>query len=138
MVLPLMLACVDGPGATPVDAPDALGTFQTYAQPVFEARCANPACHGSVDRPLEVYAVGQHRLDEADRHRQDGLTERELSLNLWRAWSFVGETAATSELLLKPLDPESGGHEHQGGVIWHDLDAFEAAQLTAWIEGSLP
>lgn len=133
-----MLACVEGPGATGVDAPDALGTFSAYAQPVLEARCANPSCHGNGQRPLELYAVGLHRLDDGERHHQDGLSERELQLNLWRAWAHVGATAEASELLLKPLDPDAGGHEHEGGVIWGDLDTYEAAQLTTWIEASLP
>lgn len=127
----LLLACVEGPGEAalvPVDT----GAFFAEVEPVLVERCANPSCHGTAERPLEVYAVHRNRMDPDDVWLDGGLTAEERAANLARARGFVGPTL---ELARKSLDPDAGGMRHGGGAIYADATDAEYATLRDWAEG---
>ncbi|MFZ5480936.1 MAG: hypothetical protein ACOZNI_29515 [Myxococcota bacterium] len=130
-MIALLAACVAGPGEgelVPVDT----GAFFAEVEPVLGERCANPACHGSADRPLEVYAEHRHRLDTGDAWRDLPLTPDEHAANLLRARGFAGPPYAIAR---KGLAPEAGGMGHGGGAIWLSADEPEYAAILAWAEG---
>lgn len=108
----LLVACVTGPGS--IELPEAdTAEFYATVEPELGASCANPSCHGSVDRPFEVYAVHYHRADPDDTYVDAELSEEEHQLNFDRARAFLAPSdPAQSLLLLKPLDPAEGGLVH--------------------------
>ena len=134
-VAPIALfGCVVGPGT---GAPLPLGDPQVFAeevQPVLAAGCANPSCHGSADRPLELYAPFMHRLDAERVHLDEPLTETELELNRRRSAALLQdcEDPDLSVLLTKPLAPDAGGCEHEGGVIFEDAWEQDYEALRGW------
>ncbi len=133
----LLLGCLPVTDGAPLPLGDQ-ARFVSEAQPVL-AGCANPACHGSADRPLEVYAVHLHRMDPADTWRDLPLTPEELFWNQVRASAFLWDLAAAEEspLLRKPLAPAAGGTEHVGGVRFEDTSDAEYRALAAWIDHAL-
>lgn len=138
MIALWLLACVEGPGG-PVPLPDAdYDGFVRDVQPVLVG-CANPSCHGSADRPLEIYAPRRHRLDPEQVHRDTPLTDEELERNFDRARALLVDIAAPedSPLLHEPLAIEAGGSEHGGGVQFEDRDDPGYRVLEAWIAASL-
>jgi len=138
------LGCVTGPGGSPaVTSPD-LEQFVAEVQPVFASSCANATCHGDPARPLEIYAVHNHRLDPDDVYLDADLSEDELWLNYVGARTFIdelrwldGADADDSALLTKPLDPAAGGAEHTGGVQFFDAGERDYAIIRAWIADAL-
>ena len=126
-------ACVDSDGTEALPVFGSLAAFAERAQPVFEARCANPSCHGSADRPLSVYAVHRHRLDRADVYLDAPLTEDELRHNHLQASIFlVGlDDASRSLLLTKPL---SG---HAGVEVFAEPSDYDCQRLRAWIDSAI-
>ena len=127
--------CVEGPG---LDAPWPEGDtdrFQAEVQPVLADQCANPSCHGDVGRPLELFAVHQHRLDPTDVFLDTPLTWDELILNEERALTFIeaGADPETSPLLRKPLAVGQGGAPHAGGDQFARTDDDGYLALRAWI-----
>ncbi len=145
MILTLVLiGCVAGPGGeSPATEPD-LEWFISDVQPVLSASCANATCHGDPARPLEIYAVHNHRLDPEEVYLDGALSEQELWLNYRRASAFVDELTWQDEaladdcsLLSKPLDPASGGAEHTGGVQFFDTAEEPYEALRGWIADAL-
>ncbi len=135
LVLLLALGCVEGPG----QGEELLGdyeSFETEVQPILEG-CANPSCHGTPERPLEIYAVRQHRLNPDDVYLESPLTDRELWLNFVRSCGFLMDLEAPEdcELLRKPLSPKAGGAEHVGGAQFGDVDNPDYAALLQWVSG---
>lgn len=131
--LVLLGACVAGAGTEPWPAAGSVAVFAEEAQPVLAARCANPSCHGTAARPLSLYAVHRHRLDEDDDFLDAPLSDEELAHNLRQVSRFlVGvDEAARSLLLTKPL---SG---HAGVEVFHDARDHDYRRLHAWIESVL-
>lgn len=124
-LLPMwLLACVDGPGREALPEVDTAAFFATV-EPVLGARCANPACHGTAARPLEIYAGNQHRADAAATWSDAPLTGDEHARNLARARSFL-----PFALLRKPLDAA----DHGGGAVWEDTGEAEWQALRDWAE----
>ncbi len=117
--------------------------FVANVQPVIEAECAFPGCHGTLDRPLTLYARGFLRAPPVfagtpldDTH----LTDEEL------AWNYdamrvriADETSADdARLLLKCLDTAEGGIDHaEGIVVFRERDDPGYEALLRWIEGGL-
>lgn len=144
LVLPLLLTgCpeLDNP-YLPYPAPK----FQTYVnniQPMVRQRCAFLGCHGSVDRPLTLYAVGFLRAPAGFPGTpllENELTDAEL------AWNYDGlrmrlvdaSSPESSLLLSKCLDPAKGGRKHADGyVVFADTDDSDYQMLRKWIEGGL-
>ena len=138
VLLILLAGCVTGPGEStlPEGDPDV---FAADVQPILAARCGNPACHGTAERPLEVYGVGLHRIDPADLFLETPLSDEEKYRNLTAAEAFLAgfAAAADSPLLTKPLSPDSGGSEHTGGVQWADPTESEYLTLLDWGDDAL-
>lgn len=127
-----LAACVD-PGATePLPEADYV-LFAESVQPVLANRCANPACHGTPLRRLEVYALHRHRLDPGNVFLDAPLTDDELWLGYQHARGFLLDIDSPDACLLlrKPL---AGGAEHAGGAVFEDDRDFEYQLLRRWIE----
>jgi hypothetical protein len=140
----VMLGCVEGPGgALAVSAPD----FEDYVnevQPILAATCSNASCHGDPARPLEIYAVHNHRLDPDEVYLDGELTQEELWLNYLGVWAFVEELANLKDaeagdcaILTKPLDPEHDGADHQGGILFFDTEDRGYQAIFAWIADTI-
>ncbi len=104
-------------------------------QPIFEARCANPTCHGTADRPLALYAPRLYRLDDDRTWLDEPLTDEELELNHRRARAFLSEVAEDCQLLRKPLDEDAGGAWHDGGDQFADTAEPEFLAVLDWASG---
>ena len=118
----------------PLVQPD-YGRFVSEVQPILASRCANPSCHGRLDRPLAVYAIGMWRADPAQLFENTPLTADELRANYTRACSFIVAGAAPADCLLvrKPLAPDAGGATHLGGVVFTDTAEADYRGLLDWI-----
>lgn len=127
--------CVNGPGEIAIEMPADFDRFIDEVQPELSASCSNPGCHGSVERPLELYAVHQHRLDPDDVYLDDPLTDAELWLNFMRVCGFAIDLDEVEdcEVLRKPLAPEAGGSEHMGGVQFSDVDNPSYEIIFDWL-----
>jgi hypothetical protein len=123
----LLFACVDGPGVADL-APVDTGAFYAEAEPVLAASCANPSCHGTPERPLQVYAQYLHRADPALLWSDMELTAEEHAANLARSRGM----AADGSLWRKPLAPERGGMRHEGGWRWSDTGDPSWRDLRRW------
>lgn len=117
-----------GPFTTPIGD---TGVFYAEVEPVLTARCANPACHGSDDRPFELYAVGWHRADPEQDWRAEPLTPEERGQNLDRASGF---RLWPGLLWRKPLAVSAGGADHEGGVVFADAHEADVRTLRQWSE----
>jgi len=125
------------------NAPDGVALdrefFRCNVQPVLAARCAFPACHGSVRRPLSIYAPGRERYQVGWDQPSTPITEFELDANFGIASGFA-TTTATGEpwLLAKPL---TGGYYHRGADLYGSENVFLSTSdpgyqiLASWIAG---
>lgn len=135
MVMLPLLACGLEVEPEPLPPLGDLEIFTRLAQPVLEVRCANPACHGRPDRPLEIYAVQQHRLEESALFSSLPLSSEELWRNALRAAAFVGDLEdGGSSLLDKPLAESAGGLPHTGGDVLFDASERDYTDLLAWTQ----
>jgi hypothetical protein len=130
-----LAGCVEGPG--PGDGFVALDyeVFVAEVQPLLADRCANPSCHGTPERPLEVFAVHKHRLDPDTVYLDAALTDDELGLGFLRASALVSpdEAPSLSPLVRKPLGVAAGGAPHVGGVQFERDDDPDYLTLLAWV-----
>ena len=126
-----VLACIDGPGSAPL-VPVDTAAFYDEVEPILGERCANPSCHGAAERPLEVYAVHRHRMDDAMQWADEALSAEEHTANLDRARGFAGPPYV---LARKALEPDAGGMEHEGGAIYLADTEAEYETLRAWAQG---
>lgn len=109
-------------------------TFVNDIQPIFAARCANPACHGRPERALSTYAPKRFRADPQRVHLDEPLTEQEMRHNFVAACIFASEADGPEEtpLLQKPLaDPVYHGG---GAVFFSDRDS-DYITIHSWIAG---
>jgi hypothetical protein len=128
------------------NAPDGVALDRDYfrcnVQPVLAARCAFPACHGSVRRPLSIYAPGRERYQVGWDRPSEPITAVELDANFGIASGFA-TTTATGEpwLLAKPLATSAGGYYHRGADLYGGEDVFMSTSdpgyqiLASWIAG---
>lgn len=139
-LLVLLGACIDGPGRQNWDVDASFRDFVAVAEPVLAQGCGNPSCHGTAERPLEIYSVHQHRLDDRDVYLDAPLTQEEQWLNFVRSCGFAFDldNPADCSLLRKPLDPEVGGSAHEGGIQYGDIENPAYQALLAWIDGEEP
>src|SRR5262249_21052460 len=95
--------------------------FRCNVQPVLGARCAMPACHGTAQRPLSIFAPGRMRYQVSWDRPPEPITPFELESNFGIASGFT-TTTATGEawLLAKPLSVNAGGYYHRGGDLFGD------------------
>ena len=127
----------------PVQAP-ALDPdyFRCNVQPVLGARCAMPACHGTAQRPLSIFAPGRMRYEVGWDRPTEPITQYELDSNYGIAGGFTTTTATGDVwLLAKPLAVAAGGYYHRGADLFGDQDIFVTTQdpgyqiLAGWIAG---
>lgn len=111
--------------------------FASAVQPVLEARCANPSCHGNDNRALEIYAPELHRLNPDEVFLKTALTHTELRANFLRASAFIDDFDGSSSLLRKPLAEAQGGMGHEGGVCFESRDDAEWQVLRGWVRDAL-
>ncbi len=136
-LLVLLLACIDDPGPHTPLATGAAAQFELDVQPVLAASCANPSCHGTTLRPLELYATQRHRMDPSQDFVASPLTAAELDANRYRVAGFVdAHDPERSALLTKPLAPSAGGEAHGGDTQWGDPDEPDYLAVLAWIEAA--
>lgn len=135
----LACACISDPGAIELDLTADFGVFAEQVQPALAMSCANPSCHGAKGRPLELYAVHQHRLEAADVHLDAPLNELELQLNYLRSCGFLVDLAEPEScmLLSKPLAEHAGGVHHAGGDQFIDASNPDYQRIFAWIDAAL-
>ena len=129
----LLWSCVTGTGEEPPLPADS-AMFYERVEPVLALRCANPSCHGSAERPLQVYAVHRHRADPAHIWLDAPLTAAEHAANFDRARAWRTPDPDASLLVRKPLDPEVGGASHAGGVQFADREEPDWRALYDWVE----
>ena len=135
----LIVACIDGPE---VGTPMPMGNqerFEQEIQPVLSRGCGNPSCHGTSDRPLQLYSVFGFRLDPDEVYMDVPLSDEELLSNHRRVSSFLYgvDLAMKSPLLSKPLAPEEGGTRHAGGVIYMDPWEQDYLLILEWASDAL-
>ena len=133
-----LAACAQSPAPEPLPAGD-LGSFAETVQPVLDAHCADPSCHGRPERPLAIYSPLRYRLDPARRYLSEALTSQELAANLRSVEAFAlaareaGLSAAGCGVLCKPLAERAGGCGHAGGAIFPSADDREYRALESWL-----
>jgi hypothetical protein len=141
-VLALLLAvgCIDGPGRDDAPMGASYDDFVERVQPILEASCGNPACHGAPERPLQVFGVHQHRLNPDEVWVDAPLSGQELALNFLRSCAFLLDIdePESCRLLAKPLAESEGGIRHGGGVVFERTDDPDYLALLDWVEAALP
>lgn len=129
--LPLLCIACDGVDQSyfPVPRLDE-AVFVADVEPVLEARCANPSCHGRPERPLSIFAPHFYREDSTRTFLNEALSDDELRHNYDLSCSFaVGIDFPDDCLLLrKPL----GLAYHGGGVVLDETDP-EARAIRDWL-----
>jgi hypothetical protein len=138
--LALVLAaagCAGDPGRVVLLRGDA-ATFASAVQPVYDARCADPSCHGRADRPLAIYSPTRFRRDPARTFIRESLDPEEIATNVRATAAFAldaveaGGTVDDSLVLRKPLPEEAGGAQHGGGVVFSSQSDREWRALRDW------
>jgi len=145
-VLLLALAgCSLDTGSGTASLPDVdYATFVKKVQPVFEARCAFFACHGSRQRFFEIYQEARLReIPDPDPifEAPAPLTESELQRNFRNAAGMLYSFEDPEESLLfsKPLQ---SGTRHGGATLFGGPNVFLDRQdpdyqtLLAWARGA--
>ncbi|MCC6623909.1 MAG: hypothetical protein IT385_21805 [Deltaproteobacteria bacterium] len=135
LALALIASGCDVEGGVMPVPPASYEAWVAEVQPVLAARCAEPTCHGSSSRALEVFALGLHRMDPRAVHRADPLTDAELRAGFLSSCGFLVDIARpeASLLLRKPLARAAGGAGHAGGVVFEDTSDRDYRALSAWV-----
>ena len=108
--------------------------FVADVEPVLEDRCASGGCHGRAERPLCLFAPGQHRMDGARLHLDEPLSEAELAHNAQRLAAFAHGVAPRESLALrKPLALEHGGCWHGGGEVFGEPNDPGYRAIERWL-----
>jgi hypothetical protein len=134
-----ILGCV-ADGGSDLDIPEAdLVVFTDEVQPVLAEDCSTDSCHGRLDRPLGLYAVGAARLDAEDGDSDNALTPEEIELNHQRAQGFLlgVEDPDACLLLSKPLPVADGGTVHDPGPVFNSAVDHRYVAVLDWVELAL-
>lgn len=106
--------------------------FVATVQPIVAERCANPSCHGRLERPLALYAPMRFRLDPTRTHIDEPLTAREVDHNFW-ASAFLSTEAERAEESLFLAKPLAQIRYHGGGAIFDSAEDAEYRALLVWV-----
>jgi hypothetical protein len=134
----VVAACVSQPAREPLPAGDP-EAFAAAVQPVLDARCSDPSCHGRPERPLSIYSPLRYRMDPARRFLSEPLTAAELLANQRSVEAFAlasreaGQAASACLVACKPLAAAAGGCGHDGGAIFASRDDREYRALEGWL-----
>ncbi len=114
--------------------------FKCKVEPILVAQCSYNACHGNPQAALRVYSIGKLRAAPPMDLETAALplTAAELHANYLSAAGFAAFTdlPANNWLLRKPLPPNDGGYEHQGGAIYTGPADPQYAAITQWLTGA--
>ncbi len=97
--------------------------FKSEVHGILRDGCAAGTCHGS---------------PQSDFYVTCGNNEEQLRHDYVIARSFVADAGARSELLLRPLSPNSGGTSHSGGYEWGSADDKDYKKVLAWADSVGP
>jgi hypothetical protein len=136
----LATACVaPAPESNPPPVDECAFELEVY--PVLARDCGFPACHGSDERGLQVFAPGRTRLDPMTP-QLEAATPEEIALAFDRARSFLGGARSVEESLLlrKPLAIDAGGAGHMGRDeagrdVYQSTEAPGWMTIAAWARG---
>jgi hypothetical protein len=139
--LAVALAACGGPapGSEPVVAL-SFERFASEVQPMLEASCANPSCHGRPERALRIYAPLRYRADASRTHLAEPLTDEEVWKNFAIACALATGGASADDTLLvrKPLG-ELAETYHGGGTVFEGSADARHRTLRGWVaEGFEP
>jgi hypothetical protein len=156
--LSLLLGCSaiqSPPSADPARTLDE-DAFRCQVEPILARDCSYFACHGHPQRPLRIYSVGKLRDPDlpyegintatlAGRQlplsagARCGTRSDERHANFTAAAGFAaGGVAPNDNLLLrKPLPPEAGGYQHEGGVLFSGRADPRAQAIRDWLSGGM-
>ncbi|CAN5643858.1 hypothetical protein BH11MYX1_BH11MYX1_52150 [soil metagenome] len=127
------------PGGDPTTGLDET-VFKCKVESILVAQCSYSACHGIAQSALRVYSIGKLRATPpADATAALApLSPAEEHANYVSAAGFAAFTdlPANNWLLRKPLPPNDGGYEHQGGAIYTGPSDPQYAALTQWLTGA--
>ncbi len=137
-LLIFLSGCILDVAEAPLPEGDPLA-FEEEVQPIFTARCATPACHGTAERPLRVFAPELHRLDPARTHLREPLSDEELLRNAEAAAAMLVDfiDAEDSPLLSKPLAEEAGGSRHEGLNQFEDPQEADYQAIRRWSQAAI-
>ena len=127
ILLILLAGCSTHAGSDTAELPDLdAAYFVRHVQPIFEARCAFFACHGSPKRSFQVYAETRLReIPDPDPifEAPAPLTEAELNRNFRNAAGMLYgfHEPEDSPLFSKPLQ---SGTRHGGATLFGGPDVF--------------
>ena len=134
-----LAACAPAPpGPQPLPRGD-LDTFRASVQPVLDARCADPSCHGRAERPLSLFSPGRRRRDPDVTFTRTPLDDDELAANARVLAAFALEPLLSGEpvdaclVLRKPLAVSRGGASHEGGELFGGTDDRDYQTLRDWL-----
>ena len=132
--LPFLACTLQVPPVRPLPQGD-LATFEAEVQPVLDADCASPSCHGQPERPFSVFSPGRYRRDAARTFLEEPLAREELAANVRNAAAFRADEPVLDECLLlcRPLAVTHGGCGHGAGSIFGSRDDSDYRALRAWL-----
>ena len=134
MVVAVGVAACAGPEPGSAAIPRTLDVraYTRDVHPIVEARCATLDCHGSVERPLRMFA--ETGLRASDPLRGQPITPDELAANVAAATAVDDASVPVdgSVILLKPL----GAMKHTGATVWPSLEDPEATCVRGWLAGT--
>lgn len=133
--------CAEEPDPIQIPRGD-VDVFAADVQPIVDAQCANPSCHGRVERPLSLFSPGRYRMDPERTFLDEPLSRDELEMNARAVAAFATEVAPEGVdgclVLRKPLALAAGGCGHEGGVIWSSRDDREHRLVRGWLARLVP
>jgi hypothetical protein len=137
LIISLLAACSVEPPPERMPSGDP-SSFASGVQPILDARCADPSCHGRVDRPLSIYSPGRYRADPSRTFLREPLTPDELTTNMQALAAFALDAGGDVDrclVLRKPLAIAAGGCGHLGGEIFASPADREYRTLRHWLAG---
>jgi hypothetical protein len=111
-----------------------LEAFVRDVEPVLEARCANPSCHGRPERPLSLYAPSARRKNPDGTYLAGPLSGDELWHNYAVSCALSAGTPEEALLARKPLGA-SGGLYHGGGAVFEGPTDRGYRAIIRWLGG---
>ncbi len=130
----LLLACGAPERADVVVQQPDFDEFTLLVQPILEAQCGNPACHGTLDRPFSVYGQRNWREDSDNLYLPVPLTESELLHNYTSTCVMLSNAQEPEQVLLlrKPLGDAADTY-HGGGDVFVGRSDRSYRVLLDWI-----
>ena len=104
------------PGSVDHTAPD-YQYFQSNVAPFIQSTCASGNCHGTKSNELYLLC---------------GSDQAQLDWNYFTASQYISNPPSASELIRRPLAPQSGGSFHEGGTIFQNASDPNYQAFLTW------